>query len=102
MVTLSDIAGYVALDRRSGDAAGRFAPTANLLNFIRSTGGHARSIAKAISYRASSSLGTFAIAALITQNSKLAGGVALAEVVAKTGLYYAHERAWALIPWGGR
>ena len=73
-----------------------------LLHFIRSTESHARSIAKAISWRATGSLDTFVIAALLTGNSKLAGGVALTEVLTKTTLYYAHERAWALLPWGRR
>jgi sulfate adenylyltransferase large subunit len=76
--------------------------TANVLHFLRSTESHARSIVKAVSWRATGSLDTFVIAAVITGNSKLAGGVALAEVLTKTALYYAHERAWALVPWGRR
>jgi sulfate adenylyltransferase large subunit len=75
---------------------------ANLLHLIRTTESHARSIAKAVSWRATGSLDTFVIAALITGNSKLAGGVALAEILTKTALYYVHERAWALVPWGRR
>jgi uncharacterized membrane protein len=39
---------------------------------------------------------------VITGNSTLAGGVALAEILTKTALYYVHERVWALIPWGRR
>jgi sulfate adenylyltransferase subunit 1 (EFTu-like GTPase family) len=78
------------------------AAKANLLHLIRSTETRARSVAKAVSWRATGSLDTFVIAALITGNSKLAGGVALAEVLTKTALYYAHERAWALVPWGRR
>ena len=35
-------------------------------------------------------------------NPRLACGVALAEILTKTALYYVHERAWALIPWGRR
>jgi uncharacterized membrane protein len=75
---------------------------ANLLHLTRTTESHARSIAKAVSWRATGSLDTFVIAALITGNSKLAGGVALAEILTKTALYYVHERAWALVPWGRR
>jgi predicted membrane protein DUF2061 len=45
---------------------------------------------------------TFVVAALVTGNSRLACGVALAEIVTKTALYYVHERAWAPIPWGRR
>jgi sulfate adenylyltransferase large subunit len=78
------------------------AAKANLLHLIRSTETHARSLAKAVSWRATGSLDTFVIAVLITGNLNLAGGVALAEILTKTALYYIHERAWALIPWGQR
>jgi sulfate adenylyltransferase large subunit len=73
-----------------------------LLRIIRSTETHARSIVKAISWRTAGSLDTFVIATLITGNSKIAGGVALTEVLTKCALYYAHERVWSLIPWGRR
>jgi sulfate adenylyltransferase large subunit len=73
---------------------------ANLVHLLRSSESHVRSVAKAISWRATGSLDTFLIAALITGNLKLAGGVALSEILTKTALYYLHERAWALIPWG--
>jgi sulfate adenylyltransferase large subunit len=69
---------------------------------IRATETHARSVAKAISWRATGSLDTFVIAAVITGSATLAGGVALAEILTKTALYYMHERVWALIPWGRR
>jgi sulfate adenylyltransferase subunit 1 (EFTu-like GTPase family) len=72
----------------------------NLLHLIRSSESHVRSVAKAISWRATGSLDTFLIAALVTGNIKLAGGVALSEILTKTALYYLHERAWALTPWG--
>jgi sulfate adenylyltransferase large subunit len=75
---------------------------ANLFHLIRSAETHVRSIAKAVSWRATGSLDTFVLAALITGNSKLAGAVALTEILTKTALYYVHERAWALIPWGRR
>jgi uncharacterized membrane protein len=61
-----------------------------------------RSVAKAVSWRATGSLDTFIVAALITGSSKIAGGVALAKILTKTVLYYLHERVWALIPWGRR
>jgi sulfate adenylyltransferase subunit 1 (EFTu-like GTPase family)/uncharacterized membrane protein len=76
--------------------------TASLLHLIQATESHARSIAKTVSWRATGSLDTFVIAALMTGNSKLAGGVAIAEILTKTALYYVHERAWALVPWGHR
>jgi uncharacterized membrane protein len=61
-----------------------------------------RSIVKTVSWRLTGSLDTFVIAALITGNSKLAGGVALTEFLTKTMLFYVHERTWALVPWGRR
>jgi sulfate adenylyltransferase subunit 1 (EFTu-like GTPase family)/uncharacterized membrane protein len=75
---------------------------AKLYDIIRATETHARSIAKAISWRATGSVDTFIVAALITGSSSLAGGVALAEILTKTALYYIHERIWALIRWGKR
>jgi sulfate adenylyltransferase subunit 1 (EFTu-like GTPase family)/uncharacterized membrane protein len=69
---------------------------------VRSMDTRARSIAKAISWRASGSFDTFVLAALITGNAKVASGVALAEIFTKIALYYVHERVWGLIPWGRR
>jgi sulfate adenylyltransferase subunit 1 (EFTu-like GTPase family)/uncharacterized membrane protein len=77
-------------------------PRTTLHDLMRATETHARSVAKAISWRATGSLDTFIVAIAITGSSRLAGGVALAEVVTKTGLYYFHERIWALVPWGKR
>lgn len=74
--------------------------TATLVNLVRSTETHIRSVAKAVSWRATGSLDTFIVAALITGSSKIAGGVALAEILTKMLLYYLHERVWAFIPWG--
>jgi uncharacterized membrane protein len=75
---------------------------ASLLRLIRPVETHPRSIAKAVSWRATGSLDTFVIAALITGSSKLAGGVALTEILTKITLYYLHERAWTLVSWGRR
>jgi sulfate adenylyltransferase large subunit len=76
--------------------------SAQLADLIRSTESHARSVAKAASWRATGSIDTFAIAAFITGSAKLAGAVALTEIATKTALYYFHERLWILIPWGKR
>jgi sulfate adenylyltransferase subunit 1 (EFTu-like GTPase family)/uncharacterized membrane protein len=73
-----------------------------LKEFIHATETHSRSIAKAISWRATGSLDTFIVAVVITGSSKLAGSVAFAEIVTKTFFYYFHERIWALTPWGKR
>ena len=73
-----------------------------IAGLIRSTESHARSIAKAASWRMTGSLDTFIIAAFITGSPKAAGAVALTEILTKTTLYYFHERIWVLIPWGKR
>jgi sulfate adenylyltransferase large subunit len=73
-----------------------------IAELIRSTESHARSIAKAASWRLTGSLDTFIIAAFITGSPKVAGAVALTEILTKTALYYFHERIWVLIPLGKR
>jgi sulfate adenylyltransferase large subunit len=82
------------------EACGSGRNVTRLSELIRATDTHARSLAKAISWRATGSLDTFFIAAVITRSLTMAGGVALAEVLTKTALYYGHERVWALIQWG--
>jgi uncharacterized membrane protein len=61
---------------------------------------HARSVAKAITWRLTGSIDTFVLSLLITGNVKVAGSISLAEVITKILLFYSHERAWALIAWG--
>jgi sulfate adenylyltransferase large subunit len=63
---------------------------------------HSRSIAKAMSWRATGSLDTFMIGWFITGNPAIAGSIAGTEIATKIALYYFHERAWALVPWGRR
>jgi sulfate adenylyltransferase large subunit len=63
---------------------------------------HIRSIAKAMSWRATGSLDTFMIGWFITGNPAIAGSIAGTEIATKIALYYFHERAWALVPWGRR
>jgi uncharacterized membrane protein len=75
------------------DCAGRLA---------RWTETHARSLAKAVSWRATGSLDTFIVAFVITGSTKLAGSVAVAEILTKILIYYLHERIWAWVPWGKR
>jgi sulfate adenylyltransferase large subunit len=78
---------------------------AAIADLIRSPESHARSIAKAASWRMTGSLDAFVIAAFIlhrTGSPKVAGAVALTEILTKTALYYFHERFWILIPWGKR
>jgi sulfate adenylyltransferase large subunit len=63
---------------------------------------HSRSIAKALSWRATGSLDTFLIGWVITGSSSIAGSIAVTEIITKIALYYFHERAWTLVPWGRR
>ena len=60
----------------------------------------ARSLAKAISWRATGTLDTFLISWLITGQALLAGGIAGTEVITKLVLFYLLERAWARLHWG--
>jgi len=61
---------------------------------------HARSIAKAVSWRVTGSLDTFILALLITGSGAWAGSIAGAEMVTKIVIYYLHERAWSWVRWG--
>ena len=61
---------------------------------------HKRSIAKAFSWRALATFTTVLIVFAFTGDFALSLGAGAVEVVAKTLLYYGHERAWARIGWG--
>jgi uncharacterized membrane protein len=61
---------------------------------------HARSIAKAVSWRATGSLDTFLLTLLITGSGAWAGSIAGTEIVTKIVAYYFHERIWSLVRWG--
>ena len=63
---------------------------------------HARSFAKAISWRITGAVDTFVISFIITGRVMIAGSIAAVEAVTKIVLYYFHERIWAIIPWGHR
>jgi sulfate adenylyltransferase large subunit len=63
---------------------------------------HARSFAKAVSWRATGSLDTFVVTLVISGSTKLAGSVAVTEIMTKILIYYFHERIWAFVPWGKR
>jgi sulfate adenylyltransferase large subunit len=63
---------------------------------------HSRSIAKAMTWRATGSIDTFVISWVITGNTMIAGSIAITEIITKIALYYFHERVWALVPWGRR
>jgi uncharacterized membrane protein len=69
-------------------------PKANLLDT------HARSVAKAISWRVTGTLDTIIIAGLITGRINTALSIGLVELFTKMCLYYLHERGWNRIAFG--
>jgi uncharacterized membrane protein len=70
--------------------------------FIRVRDSHPRSIAKAVSWRITGSIDTFALSYVFTGSAKLAGSIAGAEMATKMVLYYVHERAWSAVGWDRR
>ncbi|MBM4396409.1 MAG: DUF2061 domain-containing protein [Deltaproteobacteria bacterium] len=61
---------------------------------------HWRSVAKAVSYRATGTITTFLISWLVTGALSLALSIGLVDVFSKVAVYYAHERIWNRIRWG--
>ena len=61
---------------------------------------HYRSIAKAISWRATGTLDTVIISFLITGHLKMAISIGFIELFTKICLYYAHERIWDRVSFG--
>jgi uncharacterized membrane protein len=62
--------------------------------------GHARAVVKAVAWRVVGSFDTFMLSLLITGKLHYALSIASAEALTKILLYYLHERAWKLVPWG--
>ena len=67
---------------------------------LKDKDGHARALVKGITWRIIGTLDTFLWSLLITKQAFSAGSIASLETVTKIALYYGHERAWRLIPWG--
>ena len=118
---MNDTGGFILIDPESYDPVGMgcvetafaLSPAAAAYSTLkpreavagtlaRWTETHARSLAKAVSWRATGSLDTFIVAFVITDSPKLAGAVAVTEVLTKIIIYYFHERVWAWVPWGER
>jgi uncharacterized membrane protein len=64
--------------------------------------GRHRSLAKAISWRIAGSIDTLVLSYLVTRSLVFASSIAGIETFTKIALYYLHERAWIVIPWGKR
>jgi len=62
--------------------------------------GRHRSLVKAISWRLAGSVDTLILSYLVTRQLMFATTIAGAETITRVLLYYAHERAWMVIPWG--
>jgi adenylylsulfate kinase len=63
---------------------------------------HARSVVKAVSYRALGTLGTMAVVYLYTGRLSATFAVGGADLVIKLGLFFIHERLWSKVHWGKR
>lgn len=74
-------------------------PTSRVRSILGSPAGHARAVAKAVSWRAVGTLDTFLWSWLITGHPGAAGAIASLETITKIFLYYLHERAWRLLRW---
>lgn len=61
---------------------------------------HYRSLAKAISWRATGTIDTVVISFLITGKMGWALSIGFVELFTKTTLYYLHERMWNKISFG--
>ena len=72
------------------------------MTVLRGREAHGRSLAKAISWRVTGTVDTFIISFIVTGRATIAGSIAAVELLTKIGLYYFHERIWALVPWGHR
>jgi uncharacterized membrane protein len=60
---------------------------------------HARSLAKAVSWRITGTFDTLIVSFFITGRLALAGAIAATEFLTKILLYYLHERAWTYLPY---
>jgi uncharacterized membrane protein len=61
---------------------------------------HYRSVAKAISWRATGTADTIIISYLVTGQIKMAVSIGFVELFTKIFLYYVHERIWNRISFG--
>ena len=68
--------------------------------FVWAPHSHARSLAKAVSWRFIGSLDTFILSMIFTGRLRYAVSIASAEALTKIVLFYLHERAWRMIRWG--
>jgi len=68
--------------------------------FLKQIESHPRSFAKAVSWRILGSIDTFVWSLVMTGSFKVAGSIAMFEVLSKIFLFYFHERLWDVVRWG--
>jgi len=61
---------------------------------------HARSLAKAVSWRVTGTLDTILVSFIVTGRIKVAVSIGCFELITKTLLYYFHERVWNKVSFG--
>ena len=61
---------------------------------------HLRSLVKGLSWRATGTLDTIAIALFVTHDFGAALQIGAVELFTKVALYYGHERLWQKVNWG--
>ena len=99
-----DLGGFILIDKISNatSALGMVVPaepeTAASAEPIRDW--HGRSLLKATTWRIIGSIDTFVLSWLFTGHIGVAGSIAGTEIFTKIGLFYVHERVWAVLPWG--
>jgi uncharacterized membrane protein len=67
---------------------------------LQNPDGHARALAKGVTWRIVGTLDTFLWSLLITRQPFSAGSIASLETFTKIALFYGHERVWRLFRWG--
>lgn len=63
---------------------------------MSAVGSHVKSVAKALTWRATAGVDTMVVGWFITGSIHAAIGIVGAEIFTKSFLYYLHERAWHL------
>ena len=66
---------------------------------LKDADGHARALAKGVSWRIIGTADTFLWSLLITRQPFSAGSIAGLETFTKIALFYLHERLWRLLAW---
>jgi uncharacterized membrane protein len=61
---------------------------------------HWRSIFKAVSWRVIATLITILVAYLLTNETKIALSIGIADTLLKLGIYFGHERVWNRLSFG--